>query len=563
MLELLKVQNVALIEEAEIRFAKGLNILSGETGAGKSILIDSINFVLGQRANIDIIRTGAEAAQVEAFLVCSENAAHLIRDMGIDIDDDLGLLLLRNINTSGKSVCRANGKMITTGMMREISALLIDIHGQHEHQSLLSPKRHLHLLDRFCQDELAHKRARLSELLKQHRAVLRNLKSLLGDENQRESQIELYKFQIDEIELADLKEGEEDQLTERRKVLQNTQKLTSLTSAVITAISGDTGDGALDLLARAADNTADISKLDIGQATAASEIGSIYSQLQDAARDWARYYATLEQDPSELASIEERLDAIYRLKRKYGGSVESALAHLADISAKLDFLINSEAELAKLKQAQALLSIEINRVCADISTIRQDAAKALQLQIAEILADLGMPSAQFAIDITRKDSFDADGFDWVEFLISANAGEAIAPLSKIASGGEMSRVMLALKAALSKYDSIETFIFDEIDAGVSGRTAQQVARKLSIIGRNHQILCITHLPQIAAMGDANFLIEKIPSGERMLTNVHHLNEQQIVSELARLIGGAEITQHTMHAAKDMREQATELRRGDY
>jgi len=560
MLELLKVRNVALIEEAQVAFGAGLNILSGETGAGKSILIDSINFVLGQRASSEIIRGGAERAEVEIFFTISDSdIISQIREMGMDIDDDGGLLLARVYTINGKNTCRCNGKTVTITMIREISALLIDIHGQHEHQSLLDSGRHLHLLDRFCQDELAAKKARVGDLIRQYRAVLRNSRALLGDEGQRDAQMEIYRYQLAEFEDAALNEGEEEALIQRRKILQNAERIGHLAAGLAGAINGEGGANALDLLSRAAGLAAEIAQLDEEQKDLAFDIEGIYSQLQEAAREAAKYWENLESNPEELADIETRLDAIYRIKRKYGGTVAAALEHYNEVKSKLDFLINSEAELDKLKQAQKLLQTEINRICGEISLIRQIAAQALQNQIESVLGDLGMPQANFAINISRADNFTADGYDLVDFMFSANPGEALAPLSKIASGGEMSRVMLALKTVLSKYDNIATFIFDEIDAGVSGRTAQQVAEKLSIIGRNHQILCITHLPQIAAMGDVNFLIEKTSTSERTITNIHNLDEKEIINELARLIGGAEITEHTRKAAKDMRRQAAKIK----
>jgi DNA repair protein RecN (Recombination protein N) len=550
MLEHLKVSNVALIEEASIDFAPGLNILSGETGAGKSILIDSINFVLGSRIPRDFIRSGAETATVEAFITVAHNQpAEQIAEMGVEIGEDRALLIFRSQSVKGRSVIKVNGRPVTVGMLREIAALLIDVHGQHEHQSLLNPQKHLQLLDRFCQEDLEPKKARLAGHIADYRALQKAMGNISG-EDADESRMEMYKFQIQEIEAANLTCEEEERLNQRRKLLLNAERITYSAAASAELLGGESG--ILDKMAQALEFTETIAALDADRKNMTERLTEAYALLEDVSRDYLRYQETLEHNPQELEEIEARLDQIYRLKQKYGrGSLAQILEYFNEICQKLNLIENGKEELARLAIEKKLLEKEIGRVCLEMSKIRKDAAKMLEVQIEGILRQLGMEAARFSIEIVNRAEFGANGFDRAEFMISANVGELPKPLSNIVSGGEMSRVMLALKTALASYDTIETFIFDEIDAGISGRTAQQVAEKLSIIAQNHQILCITHLPQIAAMGDDNFLIEKNQTNKRTFTYVHNLEGVGKAAEIARLIGGAAITATTEKAAKEM------------
>ena len=550
MLEHLKVSNVALIEEASIDFAPGLNILSGETGAGKSILIDSINFVLGSRVPRDFIRSGAETATVEAFItVAHDQLIEQIAELGVDIGEDRALLIFRSQSEKGRSVLKVNGKPVTIGMLREIAALLIDVHGQHEHQSLLNSQKHLQLLDRFCQDDLEPKKARLARHIADYRALQKAM-SAISNEDTDESRAAMYKFHTEEIAEAGLTVGEEERLNQRRKLLSNAEKITFSAAAAADLLGGESG--ALDKVAQVLEFAETIAALDADRQNMTEGLAEAYAYLEDASREFARYAETLEHDPQELEEVEARLDQIYRLKQKYGRtSAAQILEYFDELTQKLNGIENSREEMTRLSSEKKSLEKEIGRVCLEMSKIRKDAAGTLEMQIESILRQLGMESARFVIEIINRAEFGANGFDKVEFMISANVGESPKPLSNIASGGEMSRVMLALKTALASYDTIETFIFDEIDAGISGRTAQQVAEKLSIIGRNHQILCITHLPQIAAMGDANFLIEKSQLNERTFTYVHNLEGDGKMAEIARLIGGAAITATTEKAANEM------------
>lgn len=563
MLESLKIQNVALIDKLEIDFGRGLNILSGETGAGKSIIIDSINFVLGERTGKDFIRSGETQASVEAFLYIEDEAVFgSFADMGIEPEEDKSLLLFRSITEDGKNVCRVNGKTVTIGMLKEISSLLIDVHGQHEHQSLLNASRHIELLDRFCGSELSELLAKFAVEFKEYKENEKAIKAVSGDESERAYKIELYTYQIKEIEAAALKPNEDGILSERKKLINNAERLITASSSALSLLYGDGSDelSALDKISKAAEHIGFIAGLDTTKQPIAEQLNAVYAQLDDLIRDFRKYCDGLESDPREIDEIEGRLDLIYRLKKKYGQSVTEILEFCESAKQKLEQIENSGQTLELLYAKREEKSRKIKGLCGEISVLRQSAASKIQKEIEIILKELGMKDAKFEIAMNKKDEFTANGLDNVEFLISPNQGEPLKPLSKIASGGEMSRVMLALKTALADFDNIDTFIFDEIDAGVSGRTAQQVAEKLFLISKKHQILCITHLPQIAAMGDNNYLIEKKSDNGKTNTTMFKLDYDDSVKELARLIGGAEITQTTLDAAKEMKEQALKIKK---
>ena len=554
MLEHLKVSNVALIEEVAIDFAPGLNIFTGETGAGKSILIDSINFVLGGRVSKEFIRAGANAAVVEVYVAVNHpDVTAQITELGVEIAEDAALLIYRSYNTSGKSTVKINGKPVTIGMLREVAALLIDLHGQHEHQSLLNPAKHIQLLDRFCQDSLEPKTNCLGEFILSYKTLQKNMNNLLNLGEGGQARIEMYNYQMQEIAAAQLMPEEEGKLLDRRKLLLNAEKITQSASAGAALLGGDLG--ALENVSRALEHAKNVAALDATKENLAAELAVVYAHLEEISRDFSRYAEALEHNPQELEEIESRLDQLYRLKQKYRRDIPQILTYFDEINQELQRIENSQEELAKLAAEKKALEKEIGRTCLEMSKIRRDAAKKLEVQIEAVLKDLGMEAARFAIEIQSRSEFSPRGFDQVFFQISANKGEEPKPLSAIASGGEMSRVMLALKTALAGLDTIETFIFDEIDAGISGRAAQQVAQKMASIAKSNQILCITHLPQIAAMGDANFYIEKISAGERTVTNVQRLSGEGVVSSIARLIGGAEITPTTTKAAKEMRKLA--------
>jgi DNA repair protein RecN (Recombination protein N) len=562
MLELLKIRNIALIESLEVNFAPGLNVLTGETGAGKSIVVDSIDFVLGGRADKDLIRTGCEFAEVEALISVSGDDRNkgLIEYMdqaGIGLDEARSLILCRRLNTAGKNVCRVNGKIVTVGMLREISAFLIDIHGQHEHQSLLDPNRHIELLDRLCGAELAAVLESLTIELKRYKEQTKEIKALSQG---GADLIEVYRHQISEMESARLTEGEEGRLSERRRIAAESQRLTEAIGAVSALLAGNDGEGgALDLLAQSVSRLDGAVKIDSRLNDVYDELYAIHERLCAAAHSVSLYAEGLAQS-EPLDSIEERLELIHGLKRKYGADVGQILARLGELKQKVEDFENSGDLIKKLNEERKVTEREIAAVCAKASRIRKAAAERVSADIEGSLRGLGMGGAEFGISVERRNEFTPSGFDRVEFMISPNLGEPKKPLTKIASGGEISRVMLALKASLAQYDCIDTFIFDEIDSGVSGRAAHMVALKLALIARTNQILCITHLPQIAAMADAHYSITKAdtPDG-KTVTEVRGLNVAAAVEELARLIGGAEITETTRRSAAEMKGQAVRER----
>ena len=562
MLNHLRIENVALIDEVEVNFAPGLNILTGETGAGKSILVDSINFLLGGKATRDLVRAGASFAHVEGILECADPFIQEgLIEFGINASDEQ-IIMSRTMQVdTGKSVCRINGRTVTVGMLKDAAALLVDVHGQHEHQSLLDASKQLRLLDQFCGPELDSLKSQLESLLKKYRETDRALKSLAGVGNQRQEQIDVWRFQLDEIEKANLKLGEEETLMAKRNRLSGLDKLhkNATESLLMLYRSNNIQLCAGDQISRAAGLIAEISRIDPAKEQLYATIVETSQLLQDVVAELRDYVDELDADPNELEKIETRLDLIYRTKKKYGGDVEFVLKKQQELKQNLDNLENSDVEIVRLKQVRRKIVTDITEVCDQMNALRVTAAAQISKGITDVLKDLGMKDARFFVSITRKTAFGPDGNDQVEFMISPNPGEPEKPLKRIASGGEMSRIMLAIKTILADADHMDTVIFDEVDTGVSGRTAQQVAEKLMGISRRRQILCITHLPQIAAMADTHFLIEKSVEGERTVTRVFPLENDAMTNELARLIGGAQITDATMAAAKEMKAQADGLK----
>lgn len=552
MLEHLHIRNVALIKESEISFGDGLNILTGETGAGKSMIIDSLQFALGGRAGKDFLRHGEKQAVVEAlFSVQSQALTEKLAENGIAPEEDGTLLITRTLSEAGKSVCRINGSTVTVGMLKEIAEDMIDIYGQHEHQSLLNPVKHIRLLDRFCgagfgeaMEEYKNSRQRLKDLEKQ-------LAILIGDESQREQRMDMLLFQKEEIEAAELREGEEDALLEQKKRLSSMERLIRLTGESITLLydGDDRAPSACDQLGDALAKLQEAAEYDAALSPLADALADGYAAVEDCARELKREAEKQEVDPEELERIEERLQLFYKLKRKYGGSIEAVLEFYEKAVQELDFLSNSSEKAAELSAEKAEEEKRLSALAETLTARRRATAEQVEEQIETALHDMEMKHARFHIQIEEKADWGADGKDKVEFLISANAGEPLKPLAKIASGGEMSRVMLALKTVLVDADEIGTFIFDEIDTGVSGRTARRVGEKMRFLGGKRQLLCITHLPQIAAMADNHFLIEKESDAGETVTRVTALDEEGAVREVARLMN--DVTETTLAAAREL------------
>ena len=561
MITHLRIKNVALIEQVDVDFAHGLNILTGETGAGKSILVDSINFLLGGRPVRDFVRMGADFAHVEGILEISDPVVtEGLFQLGIEVTGG-EIILERTLQKAGKSTCRIDGRTVTAGLLKEAAALLVDVHGQHEHQSLLNPVKQMRLLDQFCGEELTLLKTTLEGLLSEYRKIDRELKALSGVGNQRQEQIDVWRFQLGEISEAALKPGEEEELTIKRNRLSVTDKLSKNSTQAISMLYGSYNSqvSATDQLGRAAMLITDMAKLDPTCEKIQANITEATQLLSEIVSELRDYNDELNADPFELEKLETRLDTIYKIKKKYGGTVESVLAKQAQLNTNLMGLEDSELEIRKLKTKRSSVIKDITATCDQMNAIRVKTAGVISGEITAILKDLGMKSASFSVDVSRKTAFGPDGNDVVDFMISPNPGEPEKPLRRIASGGEMSRVMLAVKTVMADADRMDTVIFDEVDTGVSGRTAQQVAEKLMMISRKRQILCITHLPQIAAMADTHFLIEKGLEGDRTVTRVYPLPHDASAKELARLIGGAEITQATMNAASEMKSQADGLK----
>lgn len=555
MIENLQIKNVALIEKIDVDFTAGLNILSGETGAGKSILIDSINFLMGNRIGKDFIRTGEDEAEVSGVFFLSENADK-IKELGVEVDDDSLILISRKINTAGKGSIRINGRTTTLSVLKEISQYLIDFHGQHEHQSLLKASKHIELLDRFCGTEFEEIKVNLKDNLKEHKEISEKIAKLSGGDMDKNSKIDFLKFQIDEIEDANLKENEEDELLADRKLLSNMENVIQQASKVLGLLySGDNDDSAIDKLHMASELILEIGESDADAENFSETIQEITAELEGFIRQVRKYHSNLEDDPERLQEVNERLELISKLKRKYGKDIMEILAFYKKATEEYEFLINSAELLLEYEEKQIKILEKIKESCVKLNKIRLKNAKIIEEQIENHLKDLGMKNAEFKINIETLEEFNQNGNNRVEFLITPNAGEPLKQLAKIASGGEMSRVMLSLKTVLASVDSIGTFIFDEIDAGVSGRTAQMVAEKLAVLASFKQILCITHLPQIAAMSDSHYLIEKSTVNNNTKTSISKLEENGVITEVARLIGGATITENTLNAAKELRVMA--------
>jgi DNA repair protein RecN (Recombination protein N) len=560
MLLQLNIQNVALIDEISIELGKGLNILTGETGAGKSIIIDSINAVLGDRISKEVIRTGAQQALIEAvFLVDAERVRDIMNEMGMEPEEDGTLILSREISQSGRNTCRINGKMVSATFMKTMGERLIDIHGQHDNQSLLKTENHIELLDSFAGESLRSAKDGYTVLLERYRDVKAKLKALSGDPGERERKMDLLKFQVDEIRKARLKASEDEDLNKQKTLLVNAEKISNTLAAVYNLLSAGSGvSSALDAMSESLSRMSTVAGLDESYDEMYRRLQDLVYQLEDLAGDVRQGLEKVEYDPAMLDEIEERLDLIYRLKRKYGPSIPEIHRFCQDAENQLGELEKSEETAKRLSDELTELEKHLYRAAYKLNAERVKAASLLEGKIAQQLDDLEMKKAKFRVDIR----FDAEpssdsgrkyknnGLDKVEFLISPNAGEPLKPLARIASGGEMSRVMLAVKTILAEVDMIPTMIFDEIDSGISGKAAQKVGEKLSYISGNHQVLCVTHQAQIACMADHNYLIEKYVEKGTTRTKVSRLTGSDKTKEVARLIGG-ETTETSLKYAEEL------------
>ena len=546
MLSLLHIENIAVIESADISFDQGFNILTGETGAGKSIVIDAISAILGERAYRDMIRTGTTRASVRAVFTDVPEFSWFA-DHGVDYDPET--VIQREVYLDGKNVCRVNGSLVSVSILRKLGIQLINIHGQHDSASLFDENNHLQYLDAFSANEAL--RITYADAYSEVAKLRREIDSLTMDESEKLRRMETLRFQIEEIGKADLEAGEDDALESRRKLLQNAEKLADgMNSAVECLYGGDETDGAATLLMQAERALSRIAKFDDSIAALRDKVSDLMYQVQDVADEVKDAQDDLSYSSDELEQIEARLDVIHRLRRKYGATCADILEYLERAKQELDEIEFSDDHLERLKGKLAKAEKAAWSAAIALRENRMAFAQKLAQRILTELAQLDMPRVQFSCEFTELE-LSPNGADAVAFYMSANAGEALKPLSKVASGGELARIMLAMKNVLAEQDQIATLIFDEVDTGVSGRAAQKVAEKLRSVARNKQVLCVTHLPQLAALANTHLLIAKGERDGRTYTTVTPLDLEGRKRELARIIGGANITETTLKSAEEM------------
>ena len=547
MLRLLHIENIAVIEQAEIAFDRGFNVLTGETGAGKSIVIDAISAILGERTYRDVIRTGADRAFVSAVFDGVPDLPWFAENR-VEYDPS-ELLVQREVYADGKNVCRVNGRPVTVAILKKLGGQLVNIHGQHDSQQLFDETKHLSYLDLFARNEA--ERTAYAACYERVLSLRREQERLTLDEGEKLRRVEALQYQLEEIGRAGLQPGEDEQLESRRKLLQNAEKLSEALAAAAMALSGgEDASGAVDLVGEADHALARIARYDEGLAALGDRLSNLQYELEDVAGELRDHLDQMAYSGEELEQIESRLDVIHRLKRKYGGSVEEILQYAEKAQRELDEITFSEERLAQLEKELAAATAEAKAAGLLLRATRQTAARAMETRLSQELAALDMPRAQFICQLEETD-LTPDGLDSLRFLMTANVGEALKPLSKVASGGELARIMLAIKNVLAEQDRVGTLIFDEVDAGVSGRAAQKVAEKLRAVSKNKQVLCVTHLPQIAAAADVHLLIAKTEREGRTYTQVTALDRPGRTREIARIIGGAEITETTLRSAGEM------------
>lgn len=557
MLVSLHVKNLALIEEAEVEFGPGLNILSGETGAGKSIIIGSINLALGEKVSKEMLRENAEYALVELiFKVENPQQQKLLEEMDVFPED--GEIIMSRKITATRSVGKINSETVSASCMKAVAALLIDIHGQHEHQSLLHKKKHLEILDEYAKEELKEKKETLKACYQEYQKILEEKKQAVTDDVQRERELSFLEYEINEIQEAHLVVGEDETLESSYRKMANSRKIME---AANTAHNLTGGDGsATEQVGRALRELTSVAEYDSELEQIAEQIGEIDSLLNDFNRELAAYISNGEFDEETFFETEKRLDEVNHLKDKFGGSIEAVLKAQEEKEQRYQQLKDYEHYLEELAKREEKAEYALQKSCKEVSDIRKRYAEKLTKLVQDALVDLNFLDVTFTMAFQNTSNYTANGTDDAEFLISTNPGEPVKPLGKVASGGELSRIMLAIKTVLAESDQIETLIFDEIDSGISGRTAQMVAEKMNVIGKNHQVICITHLPQIAAMADQHFLISKNVVNQSTISNISRLKEKETIEELARMLGGVKVTDKVLESAKEMKELAKSVKK---
>ncbi len=542
MLKELEITNIALIERLNLELDGGMTVLTGETGAGKSIIIDAVNLLLGARTNKTLVRYGTEKARVQGLFDVSDEILKLLENLGIDAEDS-SLLLCREITADGKSTCRINGMMTPQSILREVGAHLINIHGQQDNQALLNPSKHIDFLDNYAKTDLTA----YSLLYNERKQILKELEKLSADEQERMQRIDLLEYQVQEIKAAAIHAGEKDELSEQKKIIDNAEKIAMAVGEAYSVLYEE--NSAYDAISRAANALGSIEGIDSGIDEIAARINEVKYTIEDSAHDLKTFSDSIEYDENTLNDIEERLDLITKMERKYGGSEEKVLEYYEKAVKELALINNADEAADELKAKLAVLESKLVAESEKISANRFDAAKQLQAEIEKSLADLDMPKVRFETALIKTEEYTAKGAETAEFMICPNVGEQMKPLAEIASGGELSRVMLAVKSILS--DGVDTLIFDEIDTGVSGSAAHKIAQKLSALANGKQVICVSHQAQLAAAADNHYFIRKNTEGDRTVTHIKRLDSDERIMEIARITDGDNITDTAIKHAKEM------------
>ena len=556
MLLNLHVKNLAIIDEIEVEFSEGLNVLTGETGAGKSIIIGSINIALGGKVSKDIIRTGTEFALVElTFLAEDSEQINSLEKLGITLEEDV-VVISRKI-TKCRTINRVNGETVSVSMLKSIADILIDIHGQNEQQSLLYKNKHMEIVDRYAAEKMCGRDMEFSEMYRQYKDMLVKYSEKEMSEEERLREVSFIRYELEQIEQAHLVKGEEEKLQERYRYLSNANEIKSGINEVYSLVEDSYGDSqsVSQMLGRSSHILAKISGYDERLKELARQIADIDELIMDFNRDLQEYASDMDENGEEFAEVETRLDLVRTIKSKYGATTELVENYAKDLENKLEKYEAYEEYRANLEKKIEIYKIKLEKLGESISKIRKKCSAELEKRITDALIDLNFLQVKFEIAVRELDEFNSKGKDEVEFMISTNPGEDLKPIGQAASGGELSRIMLAIKAVLAEHDSIGTLIFDEIDVDISGRTAQKVAEKMAFIGHSHQVICISHLAQIAAMADHNYLIEKNNSLNKTSTVIRQLEGDEIVEEIARILGGAKITDAVLESAREMKQLA--------
>lgn len=548
----LHVENLGLIDRLDLEFCPCLNVLTGETGTGKSMIVDAVDLVAGARASAETVRSGAQAAVVEALfdLAGEGEVSKLVDSLGLQADDSI--VLTREVSSAGRSTCRVNGRLASVGMLRQIGSMLVDLHGQHESQSLLEPREQLRLLDHFAGLEAVQLRAEVAEARRQVAELNSQLKKVCGDEREVRRRVELLRYQINEVDGARLRPGEEEELFKEQRVLANAAKLQETVGKVRNLLfQGDGEPCVIDLIGVALRDLSEAMRIDEGLSNIHRSIEEIEVQLQDLARDVSAYADRIVSDPERLTAVERRIDLLNDLKRKYGENIEQILRFREEAARELETLMDRDVIAQRLLSQVKQKSEELSAKRDQLRKIREKAAASLSVAVAEELHNLGMPAARFETRV---------GEDSATFWFSANPGEPLMELSKVASGGELSRVMLAIETVSVPPDSAATLVFDEVDAGIAGVVAHKIAALLAKLAKRKQVICVTHLPQIAAIADSHYCIVKQAESNRNVIRIRHLDYEERLHELARMMGDGGASRITIEHAKEMMSKASQLKK---